>query len=303
MTYLLGLSFNQPTFAPIVSWETNGITFANISTLGFHPVGLFIDRNDAIYATDRTNNHTVIWSNGSSTPTRVISQNLGSPRAIFVTNNGDIYIDNGDIYQRVDRWSKNSTIAVPVMNIPQACYGLFVDRNNTLYCSVQNFNEVRKISLGNHPNRTVVAAGTGSCGSASDMLCSPISIFVDINFDLYVADMSNHRIQLFKFGQTNAITVARNGLTGNVILSNPTGVMLDGNGHLFVVNRFDHSIIRSGSYGYHCVVGCSGTSGSRADQFDAPFSIAFDSYGNMFVLDEGNSRIQKFLLTTNSSSK
>ena len=189
------------------------------------------------------------------------------------------------------------------MYIPDGCYGLFVDRNNTLYCSIQYSHVVRKISLGNNLNMTVVAAGTGGCGLAPNMLCDPTGIFVDINFDLYVADLGNHRIQLFKFGQTNGITVVGKGSTENVMLSNPTGVMLDGNGYLFVINRSDHSVIRSGPHGYHCVVGCSGTSGPGPDQFNSPYTVAFDSFGNMFVLDEGNSRIQKFLLMTNSSSK
>ena len=37
-----------------------------------------------------------------------------------------------------------------------------------------------------------------------------MGIFVDINLDLYVADYYNHRIQLFRLGELNGITVAGN---------------------------------------------------------------------------------------------
>ena len=37
-----------------------------------------------------------------------------------------------------------------------------------------------------------------------------------------------------------------------------------------------------------------GSSGSTAGQFNKPKGIAFDSSGNIFVLDQDNHRIQKF---------
>jgi hypothetical protein len=271
--------------------------------LGNLPLGLFIDNNNTIYATDRTNNRTLIWSEGSQTPTRIISYNLTLPIGIFVTNNGDIFIDNGAVNGRVDKWSKNSTTGIPVMYVNASCYGLFVDTNNSLYCSLQNEHIVIKLSLDDSVNMTMTAAGTGNCGSASNMLCSPCGIYVDINFDLYVADKGNSRIQLFRSGQTNAITLVGNGSLGTIGLYSPTGVLMDVNGYLFITNRVNHSIVRSGPSGDQCVIGCSGTHGSAPDQLNNPYNLAFDSYGNMFVMDEYNNRLQKFLLAKNSCSK
>jgi sugar lactone lactonase YvrE len=43
------------------------------------------------------------------------------------------------------------------------------------------------------------------------------------------------------------------------------------------------------------VAGLTGNSGPWSYQFSSPTSITFDPYGYMYVLDTGNSRIQKWL--------
>ena len=90
----------------------------------------------------------------------------------------------------------------------QTCYDLFVDTDNTLYCSMLYFHQVVLKSLNSESNALRIVAGTGSSNSTSTTLNAPRGIFVDINLDLYVADYGNHRIQLFRSGQLNATTVA-----------------------------------------------------------------------------------------------
>ncbi len=51
-TYLLALSYNQPKLCPNSSWNPNATTFANFSTLGSQPFGIFVNTNNTIYATD-----------------------------------------------------------------------------------------------------------------------------------------------------------------------------------------------------------------------------------------------------------
>ncbi len=64
-----------------------------------------------------------------------------------------------------------------------------------------------------------------------------------------------------------------------------------------------HRIVRSGPNGFRCLVGCSGSAGLTSDRLYYPWSLSFDSYGNMFVTDQINNRIQKFILSTNSCGK
>jgi DNA-binding beta-propeller fold protein YncE len=130
------------------------------------------------------------------------------------------------------------------------------------------------------------------------MLSDPRGIFVDVNLNLYVADWGNHRIQLFQSGQPNGTTVA--GTLGTIMLYYPTSVVLDADGYLFIVDNDNFRIIGSGPAGFRCVAGCSGTRGSASYQLSNPQTMAFDSYGNIFVTDPANGRIQKFVLAAYS---
>ena len=197
----------------------------------------------------------------------------------------------------------NATSGVALMFIGGKCQSLFVDMNNTLYCSVSSINMVLSKSLGNTTNSFTAVAGTGCTGSALDKLASPFGIFVDLNFNLFVADKDNDRIQRFQPGQSNGTTVAGNGTPGTIALSRPTHVVLDGNGYLFIVDSGNNRIVRSGSSGLRCVVGCLYGSGSAANQLSSPQTMSFDTYGNIWVADFNNSRVQRFLFADGSLSK
>ena len=148
-----------------------------------------------------------------------------------------------------------------------------------------------------------MVAGNGTNGTASNLLSNPRGIFVDTQLNLYVADCENNRIQRFASGQSNATTVMGNGSTTTIILHCPNSVVLDVDGHLYVVDYGNNRIIGWGSNGYQCIAACNGSIGSTADHLNAAFALYFDSYGNIFVSDSGNSRIQKFLIMKNDSGK
>jgi hypothetical protein len=251
---------------------------------------------------DQTHNRVVMWLEGSINFTKIISGGLNTPYSLFVTIASDIYVDNGQSNGRVDKWTSNATNSTAAMYVSVACYGLFIDVFDNLYCSMYYLNQVVMKSFQSSVSTSTTVAGTGCAGSASDMLARPVEIFVDINLNLYVADSNNNRIQFFTAGQLNGITKAGNATSGNISLSQPTGITLDADGYLFIVDSDNSRIVGSGPNGFRCLVGCSG-GGSASNQLSLPFTLSFDSYGNMFVTDYGNSRIQKFLLATNSCSK
>ena len=215
---------------------------------------------------------------------------------------GDVYFDDGLVNSRVSRSLFNTNTTATVMNVTGSCYGLFIDLNNYLYCSLKYFHQVVKVLLNSGTTIPTIAAGNGSAGSASNMLNAQQGIYVDNYLNLYIADCGNNRIQLYQSGQTNGITVAGSGGSGNISLSCPTGVVLDSDGYLFIVDSNNHRIVGSSASGYRCLVGCSG-GGVSLSQLSFPQSMAFDSYGNMYVTDRNNSRIQLFTLTTTNCCK
>jgi len=221
--------------------------------------------------------------------------------SVFATTNGNIYVDSGiNSTSGVDVWTYNANTSVAAMYVGQECFGLFVDINDILYCSMRDIHQIVSKSLNSVADTLTVAAGIGCPGSASDMLNLPSGIFVDINLTLYVADCGNDRIQLFQSDPFNGTTVAGNGSGATIALNCPTGIVLDGDNYLFIVDSGNNRIIRSESNGFQCIAGCSRSSGSASNQLNNPWSLSFDSYGNIFVTDRDNNRIQKFILSTNS---
>jgi hypothetical protein len=220
-----------------------------------------------------------------------MSSNLSNPYSIFVTINADIYVNNDNSTGQVDQWILNAHNSTAVMLVGQVCYGLFVDLNNTLYCSMRDLHQIIGKLLNATSDVLTVIAGTGCFGNASNMLNMPYGIFVNTNFDLYVADCGNNRIQKFESNQSNGTTIP-----GNMALNCPTGIVLDGDSNLLIVDSGNHRIIIIRSNGFTCLVGCSNPGGSAAYQLSYPQTMAFDSYGNIYVTDQNNNRIQKFIV-------
>ena len=262
--------------------------------------GLFVTTKNSVYSTSYTLNSVLVWAGGSVNSSDHIFSNLSVPHSIFVSATGDVYVDNGRNYFRVEKWAANGSSSITAMNVPGTCSGLFADIYHNLYCSLCDYHRVLRKNATGDASASSIVAGNGTYGSASDLLYAPYGIFVDIDLSLYVADNANNRIQLFRSSQLNGTAVAGTGAPGTIALFSPTGVVLDGNGYLFISDMVHHRIVGSGPNGFRCVAGCTETNGSAANQMAYPYSLSFDSAGNFYVTDSANHRIQKFFLASNS---
>lgn len=80
--------------------------------------------------------------------------------------------------------------------------------------------------------------------------------------------------------------------------------------YVYIADHRNHRIVRwTDNYaaGGTCIVGCTGVSGVAATQLFNPRDVKFDASGNIYVSDQGNNRVQKFLIQispncTNSTS-
>ena len=226
---------------------------------------------------------------------------MGSLYSLFVSASGDIDGDNGNSNKRIDKYLANGTNQTSVMSVTGACYDIFIDISNNLYCSLYDYHQVAVTSLNDNSTMWNVAAGVCSCGSTRNQLCNPRGIFVDTSLNLYVADCTNNRVQLFQSGQINAVTVVSASVSGAISLACPSDVAFDADGYMFIVDSNNHRIVGSGPNGFRCLIGCTGTSGSTSSDLYNPSTMSFDSYGNIYVTDRSNSRVQKFILQPNTT--
>jgi hypothetical protein len=234
------------------------------------------------------------FEGGMNLTTAYLSDVIQPSSSIFVTITDDIYIDTG-WNGRIDKLSMNTEQRVSVMSVNGPCFGVFIDIEDNLYCSIQDHNQVVKKSLKNNTDTTIVA-GNGLMGSKPNQLDRPGGIFVDISFDLYVADTYNNRIQRFRLGDVNGVTIVMKGLTQ--ALNRPNGIVLDADGYIFIADTQNSRIVGQGPDGFRCLVGCQ-IAGPSPNNLAKPATLSFDTFGNIFVADTGNHRIQKFFLKNN----
>ncbi|CAF1181739.1 unnamed protein product [Adineta ricciae] len=232
-------------------------------------------------------------------PARINYENFQMSDSIFVSNNSDIYMSSN--IGRVDKWTANAKHMAHLMTVEETCVDLFVDMDNNLYCSMFQYHVVTKrFSNDEHEQDITVLAGKYNSGWKPDCLDGPRGIFVDINFDLYVADYNNQRIQLFHPRKLNGQTVAGQGSSDiTTILYGPVAVVLDAEKHLFIVDYETKRILGSGPNGFQCLVGCHEKI-IDPNQFDCFASFSFDVHGNTFVPLKDTLRIQIFHLQNDS---
>ena len=219
--------------------------------------------------------------------------------------NGEVFFEPGSQPGRIEKWAIERNESVFVAKFDGHCYGLFIDLNNSLFCSQYQQHKVMKISLNNDRanESAVLVAGNGSSGSTEHLVNGARGIFVDREFNLFVADGYNYRIQRFRPGETNGRTVAHRGTPSGLQLNVPTDVMMDSHGYFFIADNQNHRVIRSNGIELKCIAGCNAGKGSKTNQLDHSYAVQLDCVGNVYVADEFNHRIQRFDLMDMSCDK
>ena len=100
--------------------------------------------------------------------------------------------------------------------------------SNDLYITNYNGHSIMKWTPG-APSGTFIAGVPGSPGSGFTQLNVPEGIRVDSYLNVYVADLANHRIQMFCQNSSVGITIAGTGTGGSSAtqLNTPRGITFD----------------------------------------------------------------------------
>ena len=129
-------------------------------------------------------------------------------------------------------------------------------------------------------------------------------MFVDGDRTMYIADMYNHRVQMWTDGASVGSTVAGTGVAGTADsqLYYPISVVVDSNQYMYIADEYNNRIQRwaPGACAGQCLVGCSRSTGAAADRLYYPQSVAFDSQRALYVSDGFQHRIQKFTMSTDT---
>jgi sugar lactone lactonase YvrE len=198
-------------------------------------------------------------------------------------------------------------------NQPQA---VAVDNSNNAYVADTGNHSIRKISPGGGvttlaglPGYAGSIDGTGpSVGTNTARFSSPAGLAVDSAGNVYVADTGNHTIRCVTPAGVVSTLAGLPGVWGNADGTNraarffqPQGIIVDGQGNLFVMDSGNHTVRMIAPSGTDWVVStvagqpdlggsADGTGGGA--QFYYPGGIGFNSSGVFAVADSGNNTIR-----------
>jgi sugar lactone lactonase YvrE len=173
--------------------------------------------------------------------------------------------------------------------------------------------EAASIVLG---QASFTTTGTGDSATTMD---GPSQVAFDSSGNLWVADRTNNRVleflAPFSTGEAANIVLGQgNGFNNNGAgdtqneMTGPQGIAFDSSGNLWVADQGNSRVLEFLKTGFATeesatlVLGQSGFTsagtGDTATTMHDPFGIAFDSSGNLWVSDQGNSRVLEFLKGT-----
>lgn len=129
----------------------------------------------------------------------------------------------------------------------------------------------------------------GTLGSGNGQFNSPRGVAVDATGNVFVADRTNHRIQVFSPSGAFIRTFGTQG-SANGQMNAPNDVAVDAAGNVFVADTLNDRIdvfTTTGTF-----VRKFGTVGTGDGQFSDPMGITVGASGSVYVADTGNNRVQ-----------
>jgi NHL repeat len=194
-----------------------------------------------------------------------------------------------------------------VLNRPT---GVAVATDGNIYLVDRSNNVIRKVT----PQGIIsTIAGNGVSGNDGDggsalnsSLGFPVRLVLDKYNNLYFSSTFSHVIKKVNLDTGIITTVAGNGTEGysgdgaaaiNAQLRFPWGVSIDGNGNLFIADKFNSVIRKVSPTGIITTIAGTGVPGYSGNgglainaQLSYPNSIACDEAGNLFIADRGGIR-------------
>jgi gliding motility-associated-like protein len=236
---------------------------------------------------------------------------LGYPLGIFVDAGGNLYVADAE-NNRIQKFppastrATNGTTVAGGNGVGSAANqfeptGVFLDSLANLYVTDYMNNRILKFPPGSTgaTNGITIAGGNGQ-GSAANQLEGAYSGIVDGMGNIYIADLSNNRVQKFPPGSTsatNGITVAGGNGFGSAPnqLEDPSCLFLDSKGNLYVDDMQNNRIQefpRGSTSATNGITVASGEEfGSALNNFTGSYGLFVDGNGDIYFSDLNYFRI------------
>ncbi|HWQ35479.1 MAG TPA: Ig-like domain-containing protein [Blastocatellia bacterium] len=195
--------------------------------------------------------------------------------------------------------------------------GVAVDRAGNVYIADRYNSRVRKVD----PNGIITTfAGNGTFGQGGDggpataaQLYEPVGLAVDGAGNVYISDYFDkvRKVSAATGIITTAAGTGRYGFSGDggpaaqAQLNSPFRVTVDAAGNLYIADTYNDRIRKVTPDGIINTIAGIGTTGFSGDggspvgaQLDSPYGVAFDSAGNLLIVDQGNSRVRRIVPLT-----
>ena len=307
----------------IAGTGTNGLSGDGgppINAMLHYPIGLAFNSLGQLYVADNFNHRIrMITMTPLCTPTISIQSSSSGPCTgvtmtftATATNEG-----TSPTYQ----WMKNG-------NSVGSNSATYSDNNladgDGIYCKLTSNASCANGTVVNSNTITITGpgiintiAGTGVPGFYSDngpatmaALNFPGDLCIDASGNIYVADGANNRIRKINIATGFISTVAGTGTAGfsgdgglatNAQLNLPTGVNLDAQGNLYIVDRDNNRIRKvNGSTGIITTIAGTGAFSFSGDaglavnaSLKHPLHLILDASGNIYFTDRENNRVRK----------
>ena len=150
-------------------------------------------------------------------------------------------------------------------------------------------------------------SGDGGPATAA-MIDYPAGIAIDGIGNVYFSDGGNNRIRridtlgtIITYAGGTAYGFAGDGeMATTAELNNPSGLIFDTSGNLYIADSYNNRIRKVSTSGIITTVAGDGTAGFSGDggaatdaKLNNPVGVAFDANGNLYIVDNSNSRIRR----------
>jgi sugar lactone lactonase YvrE len=232
----------------------------------------------------------------------VSNLSLSQPKDLFIANNGDYYISDGNNH-RVIKINPTTNLFTVVaggngagtgLNQLNQPMGIFVDNAGSVFVADQQNHRIMKWTSG--ATTGSVVAGTGSQGANLTLLNYPSDVWVNSSNQIYVVDQHNHRVVRWDQNATTGVLVAGNGVAGSGLnqLQYPISIFMNTANEMYIADYHNHRVLRFNIGNTVGTLVAGGSIGNNLNQLNYPYNMIVDAQKNIFVADLNNNRIVRW---------